>query len=1099
MPYEWRHGNTLIETFTEAGEVTKTLQTINGCDSIVTFTLTVNPTYTDIHDGATICDTDLPYEWRHGNTLIETFTEAGEVTKTLQTINGCDSTVTFTLTVNPTYRDIQDGVSVCENALADFTWEGEHFTPTELVKTKTLTTVNNCDSIVTFIVTLLPSYTMTPKVEYINANTSYPFYGEELTTGGIHTHKLQTVGSGCDSIVAVDLRIVDNYIGHQYDTICQDSTFIWHEQPYTEEDIYPLTLQTIYGTDSIALLHLTVLTYQEVEESVSICQGETFEWEEHGEQFSRLKTEQTYYDTIRHKLGDGCDSIRYTLHLKVNKKSYHTFDTTFCTNHFVPFEWNDMEINDYSDEYNGAQVKALEPNAVGCDSIVKLNMIVNPSYVDELGTTVDLGTVYINEGTSFPFCGQNLTQSQIYKETIPTVGCGCDSTVTVDLRVMPKQYGDEYATICPGNKYPWKGSDREGEGPHQFDTLTVFGTDSVVILHLSYYSSYPDVQDGATICANELDDFIWEGEHFTLDNNVITKNLGTVNGCDSIVTFTLTILPSYPDVHDGTTICDTELAEFTWEGEHFSMGELTKTKNLGTIHDCDSIVTFTLTVHPSYPDVRDGATICANELAEFTWEGEHFTMNELTKTKNLGTINNCDSIVTFTLTVLPSYTDIQDGETICANELSSFRWEGESFTSTNLTKTKNLHTINNCDSIVTFTLTLLPAYTDVRDGETICSNELADFTWEGEHFTLDNLTKTKNLGTIHSCDSIVTFTLKVNSTTQSEKSMKIFSNQLPYTWDGITFREEHDTDTTIVLPRANANGCDSTVIRHLTVDLCIDLKADITFTNPSFCADEGDAHAMLRIHEGNPVSYSVSYPLKDRDGYLQDVSEVALPSGRNVDIVIPVTPATDKEHYLRPDDYPVDVTITDICGIRWELPRMTLRVLYPSWLIVQKWDDVLALYNERYNGGYTFSRINWYNNGLPIEGKGANNSYIYVNRGNGEMLQFGTPYWAELTRQDDGKTICTCPYLPQRIQQAPERKGIEVSFAQRGYQLLLTSEQNGTYALYDVTGKTLQTGLFNGQTGPQQIDIDRSCAAGSYLIVFRTEDGTTETRKFAIY
>ena len=1151
--FEWEDMHFTPDNLTR----TKTLESVNGCDSIVTFTVTLLPVYDDITDGATICSSALDeFTWEG-----EHFTPTDLVkTKTLPTAAGCDSTVTFTVTLLPTYNTT-DGASVCENELAAFEWEGLHFTPDNLeqtkilpaangcdstvtftvtllstyhttdgasvcenelasfrweglsftdnlTKSKTLPAANGCDSIVTFTVTLLPSYEMQPEIVYINKGGSYPFYGDNLRTANIYSHRLPTECCGCDSIVSVDLRVVENYIGHEYDTICQGQSFPWHGEEYDEQGDYPATLKTVYNTDSIALLHLTVLTYENVEESVSICQGESFEWEGHGERFSQLKKETVYYDTVRHKVGDGCDSIRYTLHLTVKKKSYHTFDTTFCANRFVPFEWNNVEINDYSDEYNGAQVKAEEPNALGCDSIVKLNMIVNPSYVDALGTTVDLGTVYINEGASFPFCGRELTESRLYEETIPTVGCGCDSTVRVNLVVMPKQYGDEYATVCPGQKYPWKGSDREGEGPHLFDTLTTHGTDSVVRLHLSYYPSYTGIQDGATICANELDDFTWEGEHFTIDNNAITKNLGTVNGCDSIVTFTLTILPSYTNVQDGATICDTELPEFTWEGENFSMDELTKTKNLGTINDCDSIVTFTLTVLPSYTGIQDGATICDTELP-YSWKNGNNIVETFTEagqvTKTLSTVGGCDSIVTFTLTVNPSYTGIQDGTTICDTELP-YTWKNgntliETFTQAGKV-TRNLRTVNGCDSVVTFTLTVLPSYTGIQDGATICDTELP-YTWKNGNTLIETFTQagkvTRNLHTVNDCDSIVTFTLTVNRSTQSEKSLKIFSNQLPYTWDGITFREEHDTDTTIVLRGANAQGCDSTVIRHLTVDLCIDLKADIVFNNATFCADEGDAHATLQVREGRPVSYSVSYPVKDRDGYLQDVSDVALPSGKTFDIVIPVNPATDKERYLRPDDYPVDVTVTDICGIRWELPRMMLHVLYPSWLIVQKWDDVLALYNERYNGGYTFTRIGWYNDRQPVEGQGANNSYIYVNRGQGEMLRFGTPYWAELTREDDGKTICTCPYVPQRMQQAPERKGMEISFAQRGYQLLLTTEQNGTYALYDVTGKTLQTGSFVGQSGAQQIDIDRSCAAGSYLIVFRADDGTTETRKFAIY
>ena len=999
---------------------TKTLPTAAGCDSTVTFTVTLLPTY-NTTDGASVCENELAaFEWEGLHFTPDNL----EQTKTLPAANGCDSTVTFTVTLLSTYHTT-DGASVCENELASFRWEGLSFTD-NLTKSKTLPAANGCDSTVTFTVTLLPSYEMQPEIVYINKGGSYPFYGDNLRTANIYSHRLPTECCGCDSIVSVDLRVVENYIGHEYDTICQDQSFPWHGEEYDEQGDYPATLKTVYNTDSIALLHLTVLTYENVEESASICQGESFEWEGHGERFSQLKKETIYYDTVRHKVGDGCDSIRYALHLTVKKKSYHTFDTTFCANRFVPFEWNNVEINDYSDEYNGAQVKAEEPNALGCDSIVKLNMIVNPSYVDALGTAVDLGTVYINEGASFPFCGRELTESRLYEETIPTVGCGCDSTVRVNLVVMEKQYGHEYAVICRGDSYPWKGDyyDTEKEDGYTFDTLTVYGTDSVVVLHLTVNeptTSYTEV----TAC----DSYEWNGETYTESDPNITYETTNAAGCDSTAILHLTILKS-------------------------TIGEETVTA-------CDS----------------------------YEWNGDTYTESNPNITYETTNAAGCDSTAILHLTILKSTTG---EETVTACD--SYTWNGVEYTESDPNITYETTNAAGCDSTAILHLTIRKS-TMGEETVTACDS----YEWNGETYTESDPNITYETTNAAGCDSTAVLHLTITHSTQSEKSLKIFSNQLPYTWDNITFTEEHDVDTVLVLQGANAQGCDSTVIRHLAVDLCIDLKADIAFNNATFCADEGDAHATLQVREGRPVSYSVSYPVKDRDGYLQDVSDVALPSGKMFDIVIPVNPATDKERYLRPDDYPVDVTVTDICGIRWELPRMMLHVLYPSWLIVQKWDDVLALYNERYNGGYTFSRIGWYNDGLPVEGQGANNSYIYVNRGQGEMLRFGTPYWAELTREDDGKTICTCPYVPQRMQQAPERKGMEISFAQRGYQLLLTTDQNGTYALYDVTGKTLQTGSFVGQSGTQQIDIDRSCAAGSYLIVFRADDGTTETRKFAIY
>ena len=77
----------------EAGTYTQNLRSVNGCDSVVTLTLTVNPAYNimiyaSINEGET-------YE---ENGFSES--EAGTYVHTLQAENGCDSVITLNLTVN---------------------------------------------------------------------------------------------------------------------------------------------------------------------------------------------------------------------------------------------------------------------------------------------------------------------------------------------------------------------------------------------------------------------------------------------------------------------------------------------------------------------------------------------------------------------------------------------------------------------------------------------------------------------------------------------------------------------------------------------------------------------------------------------------------------------------------------------------------------------------------------------------------------------------------------------------------------------------------------------------------------------------------------
>ena len=83
------------ETFTASGQYTHTFTTPAGCDSVVTLHLTINPSYAVSVD-QTVSGNELPFVWNG-----VTFTEAGIQSATLQALNGCDSLVSMTLSVCP--------------------------------------------------------------------------------------------------------------------------------------------------------------------------------------------------------------------------------------------------------------------------------------------------------------------------------------------------------------------------------------------------------------------------------------------------------------------------------------------------------------------------------------------------------------------------------------------------------------------------------------------------------------------------------------------------------------------------------------------------------------------------------------------------------------------------------------------------------------------------------------------------------------------------------------------------------------------------------------------------------------------------------------
>jgi hypothetical protein len=80
-------------------------------------------------------------------------------------------------------------------------------------------------------------------------------------------------------------------------------------------------------------------------------------------------------------------------------------------------------------------------------------------------------------------------------------------------------------------------------------------------------------------------------------------------------------------------------------------------------------------------------------------------------------------------------------------------------------------------------------------------------------------------------------------------------------------------------------------------------------------------------------------------------------------------------------------------------------------VIAQRWNDVLAVRNDAYNGGYEFVAYQWYKNNMPIDG--ATSSILYGD------LDFDAEYSVMLTREDGVKEM-VCAIRPTRFSDISE-------------------------------------------------------------------------------
>ena len=212
--------------------------------------------------------------------------------------------------------------------------------------------------------------------------------------------------------------------------------------------------------------------------------------------------------------------------------------------------------------------------------------------------------------------------------------------------------------------------------------------------HLTVHPVF-HLADTDTVCASALA-YAWRDTTlaFTLADTSVAATLPRTSayGCDSTMTLVLRLLPAY-DVHHADTTCDNApLAFFDTTLSVTGTYPHSDTTTAG----CDSVVTMHLTVYPTYthPDIRQACD-------SLRWlDGVLYLTDTVGPVDTLTTAYGCDSVLTLSLAVYPSYLDIQR-DTFCEGTLYTFRSHslgiGGYYADT-------LHSQHSCDSVMAIDL-----------------------------------------------------------------------------------------------------------------------------------------------------------------------------------------------------------------------------------------------------------------------------------------------------------------------------------------------------------------------------------------------------------
>lgn len=638
---------------TLAGLYIDTLTAVSGCDSISNFTLHIE-THPLYHDSLQICVGDSAFlqgAWQ---------TTSGDYTDTLSSALGCDSIVQTNLTVINTIQTVVD-VDICAG---DSLFVGGAWQLSSGAYDDTLIAAAGCDSVVTTNLTVLAPIVSTD-IATICDGDSILIGGVYQSTPGVYP-EVFTAANGCDSTVDITLEVNPTYFVQNTTAICQgDSAFLqgaWQ----TSAGIYLDTNLTVLGCDSIIETDLMVNPVFTVNNTISICQGDSTLV--HG---SFESVAGVYTDTLM--ATTGCDSI-VNITLNVNPNYFIQTTAAICQ--------GDSILLGGSYQFASGVYNDTVSTVNGCDSIVETTLTVNPVYFNQEALTICQGDSAFLQG-AYQFT------SGVYLDTNATT-LGCDSIIETTLTVTPAPQNFETITICQGDSALIHGVYQNAAGIYIDTVQTPSGCDSILNVTLALNPSY-FVQNTLSICQG---DSALLGGAYQFVSGVYLDTTQTTLGCDSIVETTLTVNPA-PVYFETVNICQGDSTQI--HGVYQSVAGV-YIDTIQTPAGCDSISNVTLVVNQNYL-VQEALSICQGDSVLL--EGAYQNTSGV-YTDTLLTVFGCDSIVETTLTVDPAPVT-QDNITICDGD--SVLVNG-TYLSVPGVYVDTLQAASGCDSIVETTLSV---------------------------------------------------------------------------------------------------------------------------------------------------------------------------------------------------------------------------------------------------------------------------------------------------------------------------------------------------------------------------------------------------------
>ena len=298
---------TPLQAIWQSGTFIDTLTTTNGCDSLAYYFVDAVSPMTNFKK-IELCEGDTLFTQQHA------ITTAGIYVDSLSSIENCDSIVIYDLSfINTKVTPIP--VSNCEND--PFVLNGVSYTR-DTSFSIILSTNMGCDSIVNYNLSFRKSTGSTTHLKLCEGD-SIILNNITVDVPGVFRDTLVNA-QGCDSIMTFVVTLIDNEQTTVAISNCENDPFVLNGISYTQDTSINVLLTTAQGCDSLVTYNITFKPLSRDTITFEICEGDQVIINS-----LILDAGGVYFDTLTDV--QGCDSLlTYDVSFKPLSRDTLTFE-----------------------------------------------------------------------------------------------------------------------------------------------------------------------------------------------------------------------------------------------------------------------------------------------------------------------------------------------------------------------------------------------------------------------------------------------------------------------------------------------------------------------------------------------------------------------------------------------------------------------------------------------------------------------------------------------------------------------------------------------------------------------------------------------------